>query len=50
VTGDAPGPALVGVAVPIPLRKTFTYKVPPDRLTEIRIGSRVRVTLGKRIK
>jgi primosomal protein N' (replication factor Y) len=48
VTGDAPGPALVGVAVPIPLRKTFTYRVPHERLTEIRVGSRVRVTLGKR--
>jgi primosomal protein N' (replication factor Y) len=48
VTGDANGPALVGVAVPIPLRKTFTYRVPHEKLPDVHIGSRVRVPLGKR--
>ena len=40
--------ALVGVAVPVPLRRTFTYRVPPGRSDGLALGGRVRVPLGRR--
>ena len=46
MTGDED--ALVGVAVPLPLRRTFTYKVPAARRQGITLGSRVRVPFGRR--
>ncbi len=42
------GAALVGVAVPVPLRRTFTYRVPPGRSLGLALGGRVRVPLGRR--
>jgi len=48
VTGDADARALVGVAVPVPLRRTFTYRVPHGRRGGIALGARVRVPFGKR--
>jgi primosomal protein N' (replication factor Y) len=42
------GAALVGVAVPVPLRRTFTYRVPPGRSEGLALGGRVRVPLGRR--
>src|SRR5262245_25794779 len=43
-SGDGGG--LVEVAFPVPLRRTFTYKLPP-RSVNVQIGSRVAVPLGK---
>ena len=40
--------ALVGVAVPVPLRRIFTYRVPSEQREAIALGSRVRVPLGRR--
>ena len=45
--GERPAP-LVGVAVPVPLRRTFTYRVPPGWAGSIGLGARVRVPFGKR--
>lgn len=45
----APAPPLfAGVAVPVPLRRTFTYRVPDALATEVKVGSRVRVTFARR--
>ena len=46
VRGDAE--ALVGVAVPVPLRRTFTYRVPQRHDEGIALGARVRVPFGRR--
>jgi primosomal protein N' (replication factor Y) len=40
-------PALVGVAVPVPLRRTFTYRL-PGPAKDVALGSRVRVPFGRR--
>jgi primosomal protein N' (replication factor Y) len=48
VTGEGEAEPLVGVAVPLPLRRTFTYSVPLERLTGIALGGRVRVPFGPR--
>ena len=40
--------ALVGVAVPVPLRRTFTYRVPVAYGAGIALGARVRVPFGRR--
>jgi primosomal protein N' (replication factor Y) len=40
-------PALVGVAVPVPLRRTFTYRL-PGPAKGVALGSRVRVPFGRR--
>ena len=40
--------ALVGVAVPVPLRRTFTYRVPEEHGSGIALGARVRVPFGRR--
>jgi primosomal protein N' (replication factor Y) len=47
VTGDSDPEALVGVAVAVPLRRTFTYRVPESRRADIALGSRVRVPFGR---
>ena len=49
MTGDDGAAALVGVAVPVPLRRTFTYSVPDGKLGGITLGGRVRVPFGRRI-
>jgi primosomal protein N' (replication factor Y) len=36
------------VAVPVPLRQTFTYRIPTELQTEIRRGSQVDVPFGRR--
>jgi primosomal protein N' (replication factor Y) len=37
------------VAVPVPLRRTFTYRVPQRYRAEIKIGARVQVPFGKQL-
>ena len=49
MTGEGDAPALVGVAVPLPLRRTFTYSVPDGVAGGIAVGGRVRVPFGRRI-
>jgi primosomal protein N' (replication factor Y) len=43
-----PKPAVVQVAVGVPLRKLFSYRVPVDVAGRIDLGSRVAVPFGKR--
>lgn len=45
---DSPKPEFVEVALPIPLRQTFTYCIPYGMQENIKIGSRVLVPFGKR--
>ncbi len=45
---DQPKPEFVEVALPVPLRQTFTYCIPFGMRELIRIGSRVLVPFGKR--
>jgi primosomal protein N' (replication factor Y) len=40
---------LARVAVPLPLRQTFTYTVPADMRSEVQEGSRVLVPFGRRV-
>ncbi len=44
---DHPSP-IVAVALPVPLRRSFDYAVPPDWLERLRPGMRVRVGFGRR--
>ncbi|MDQ6735077.1 MAG: primosomal protein N' [Nitrospirota bacterium] len=46
VLADAPGPALVDVALPRHLYRVFTYLVPAHLQPLVRIGSRVHVPFG----
>jgi primosomal protein N' (replication factor Y) (superfamily II helicase) len=46
VLADAPGPALVDVALPRHLYRVFTYLVPAHLQSLVRIGSRVHVPFG----
>lgn len=48
MTGEGEAEPLVGVAIPLPLRRTFTYSVPVERRTDIALGGRVRVPFGRR--
>jgi primosomal protein N' (replication factor Y) len=48
VTGGEDAATLVGVAVPVPLRRTFTYRVPNGHGNGIALGARVRVPFGRR--
>lgn len=48
MTGGEDAETLVGVAVPVPLRRTFTYRVPHGYENGIALGSRVRVPFGRR--
>jgi primosomal protein N' (replication factor Y) (superfamily II helicase) len=46
ILADAPGPALVDVALPRHLYRVFTYLVPAHLQSLVRIGSRVHVPFG----
>jgi primosomal protein N' (replication factor Y) len=48
VSAEPPAPALAGVAVPVPIRRVFTYRVPESERGHVAVGVRVRVPLGKR--
>ncbi len=51
MTDEAPGPALDGyaeVAIPVPLRRAFTYAIPDALLEHIKPGSRVAVPFHRR--
>ncbi len=48
MTGGGDAEALVGVAVPVPLRRTFTYRVPVRHDESIALGARVSVPFGRR--
>jgi primosomal protein N' (replication factor Y) len=48
VTGGEDAATLVGVAVPVPLRRTFTYRVPDARGDGVALGMRVLVPFGRR--
>jgi primosomal protein N' (replication factor Y) (superfamily II helicase) len=39
----------VQVALPVPLRQTFTYRIPPALIGEIGVGARIIVPFGKRM-
>jgi len=41
--------ATVDVAVPVPVRSTFTYRVPPALARRVRVGGRVLVPFGSRL-
>jgi primosomal protein N' (replication factor Y) len=45
---DAPLPEFVEVALPLPLRQTFTYRLPVGLQENIQIGARLLVPFGKR--
>ncbi len=45
---DAPLPAFVEVALPVPLRQTFTYSLPNGLRENIKTGARLLVPFGKR--
>jgi primosomal protein N' (replication factor Y) len=45
---DAPLPEFVEVALPLPLRQTFTYRLPAGLQENIQIGARLLVPFGKR--
>ena len=51
VAADALPPVAetVDVAVPVPVRSTFTYRVPPALARRVRVGSRVLVPFGSRL-
>ena len=38
----------VEVALPVPIRKTFTYKLPEEFAQAVKVGSRILVPFGKR--
>jgi primosomal protein N' (replication factor Y) len=44
----ASAPAFAEIALPLPLRQNFTYKIPDDIATDIHLGARVLVPFGKR--
>jgi len=48
VTSEVPASALAEVAVPVPLRRQFTYRVPASLADRVAVGVRVRVPLGRR--
>ncbi|MET0384783.1 MAG: primosomal protein N' [Polyangiales bacterium] len=52
IAGELPAPAVavrcVNVAVPVPLRRLFTYGVPAALDAQVSLGSRVAVPFGKR--
>ena len=45
---DAPAPAFVEIALPLPLRQTFTYSLPVGLRENVQIGARLLVPFGKR--
>ena len=48
VSAQSPVPIFAEVALPLPLRRTFTYKLPPHIGRSVQLGSRVLVPFGKR--
>ena len=48
MSGETAPAALVGVAVPVPVRRTFTYRLPRPLGSGVGLGSRVRVPFGRR--
>jgi primosomal protein N' (replication factor Y) len=48
VTGGEAGGPLAGVAIPVPLRRVFTYRVPEALHGDVGVGTRVRVPFGRR--
>jgi primosomal protein N' (replication factor Y) len=48
VAKDFPLPEFVEVALPLPLRQTFTYRLPIGLQTNIKTGARLLVPFGKR--
>src|ERR1044072_6534574 len=48
VNSDQPK-SFAEIAVPVPLRRTFTYRVPPAFRDDIKIGARVLVPFGKQL-
>lgn len=47
-TKDTPVPEFVEVALPVPLRQTFTYHLPVGLRENIKLGARILVPFGKR--
>ena len=45
---DTPAPEYVEVALPLPLRQTFTYRLPVGLQENIKLGARLLVPFGKR--
>ncbi len=45
---DAPAPEFVEVALPLPLRRTFTYSLPVGLRENVKLGARLLVPFGKR--
>ncbi|MEP6944778.1 MAG: hypothetical protein ABJA02_02590, partial [Acidobacteriota bacterium] len=43
-----PLPAYVEAVLPVPLRRSFTYRVPAELRGEIKLGARMKVPFGKR--
>ena len=47
-TEDSPLPVFVEVALPLPLRRTFTYRLPVGIQENVKLGARLLVPFGKR--
>ncbi|MBV9216202.1 MAG: primosomal protein N' [Acidobacteria bacterium] len=45
---ESPLPAFVEAALPVPLRRSFTYRVPESMRERIELGSRLKLPFGKR--
>ncbi len=45
---DSPLPQFVELALPLPMRQTFTYRLPPNLQENVKIGARLLVPFGKR--
>jgi len=41
-------PRYIEAALPVPLRRIFTYSVPEDKANNLRVGTRVRLPFGRR--
>jgi primosomal protein N' (replication factor Y) len=48
VSAETPIPAFAEVALPLPLRRTFTYRLPANIGRKVQLGSRLMVPFGKR--
>ncbi|MGQ0720567.1 MAG: replication restart helicase PriA [Candidatus Eiseniibacteriota bacterium] len=46
--GDRPAPIVADVALPVPIRRTFAYRVPAELAGTLRVGCRVNVSFGSR--
>jgi|CXWL01.1.fsa_nt_gi primosomal protein N' (replication factor Y) len=44
----SPLPAYVEVALPVPLRRVFTYRVPEEMRSVIKLGARLKLSFGRR--